>query len=191
MHAFVSSIPDFRVLTHAEQQSLIERNLHGIFCLGSGLVFRDSGMINSPVCITSTLATYGMDTLMLARRLNSRLDFDPIFIKLMLIVLAFSSNCFVVDVNKHMPRDSLRFGTFRLLGSQTIYVELLWKYIVHRYGYYQAAIRFQRLIVLLLDRMKYAVDLYTQNPFHYEFIQETKCSSQASPDDQSLLWGKT
>ena len=117
MHAFVSSIPDFRVLTHAEQQSLIERNLQGVFCLGSGLVFRESRMINSPVHISSTLAAYGMDILMLARRLDSRLDFDPVFVKLMLLVLAFSSNCFFVDVNKHMPHDSLSFGTFRLFGS--------------------------------------------------------------------------
>lgn len=61
-----------------------------------------------------------------------KLEYDSIIIKLMLIILAFSSNCYMVHQHENINNDCLLLGTYRILGSQNMYVEILWKYMIHR-----------------------------------------------------------
>ena len=63
----------------------------------------------------------------------------------MLIILTFSSNLSVLTFPNKLPSDTFLLGTFRLLGSQNVYVELLWQYMLYRYGYNQTVIRFAYL----------------------------------------------
>ncbi|CAF5128158.1 unnamed protein product [Rotaria sp. Silwood1] len=195
MKSFISSSPDFRILTINEQCSLFERNLHGIVALYSAHYFRTTGIIDTPKCLQAFSIVYGSEMMRQAKHINQQLDPDSTVIKLMLIVLAFSSNCFVV-VNKEKPLlDSLLNGTFRLFGSQNVYIELLWKYLIYRYGYYESVIRFSRLIGLILNLVKYSVVLYTNNEFYYQLVNEIlaqiKQSFTMDQDVQKPLWGKT
>ncbi|CAF3498196.1 unnamed protein product [Rotaria sp. Silwood1] len=195
MKSFISSSPDFRILTINEQCSLFERNLHGIVALYSAHYFRTTGIIDTPKCLQAFSIVYGSEMMRQAKHINQQLDPDSTVIILMLIVLAFSSNCFVV-VNKEKPLlDSLLNGTFRLFGSQNVYIELLWKYLIYRYGYYESVIRFSRLIGLILNLVKYSVVLYTNNEFYYQLVNEIlaqiKQSFTMDQDVQKPLWGKT
>jgi hypothetical protein len=61
---------------------------------------------------------------------------DLIFIKLILMKLTFSSNLFTVNEKKNFHEDNLLYGTFRLFGSQNVYVELMWNYMIYRYGFF-------------------------------------------------------
>ncbi|CAF3482076.1 unnamed protein product [Rotaria sp. Silwood1] len=194
MKSFISSSPDFRILTINEQCSLFERNLHGIVALYSAHYFRTTGIIDTPKCLQAFSIVYGSEMMRQAKHINQQLDPDSTVIKLMLIVLAFSSNCFVV-VNKEKPLlDSLLNGTFRLFGSQNVYIELLWKYLIYRYGYYESVIRFSRLIGLVLNLVKYSVVLYTNNEFYYQLVNEIlaqmKQSFTMDQDVQKTTMGK-
>ncbi|CAF1040472.1 unnamed protein product [Rotaria sordida] len=195
MGSFISSSPDFRILTINEQCSLFERNLHGIIALCSALYFRTTRIIDTPKCLEKFTLVYGSEIILQAKCINDQLDSDLTVIKLMLIILAFSSNCFIV-LEKEKPQiDSLLNGTFRLFGSQNVYIELLWKYLIYRYGYYDSVIRFNRLIRVVLSLIKYSASVYTTNEFYYHLVNEVlaqiKQSFATNQNMQKPLWGKT
>jgi len=138
---------------------------------------------------------YGLEFMLQAKCMNKQLDPDSIIIKLMLIVLAFSSNCFTVDIDENTHNDSLLYGTHRLTGSQNVYIDLLWKYMVHQYGYQNAVFRFSRLVQLVLDLMKYSASAYITNTIYHNLvnnvIQKMKHSLIINQNEQVPLWGKT
>jgi hypothetical protein len=61
MRLFISSTPDFQVLSVNEQQSLFERNLHGIPSLCSNIFFRDIHFLDNPECYSSFITIYGLE----------------------------------------------------------------------------------------------------------------------------------
>ncbi|CAF2497112.1 unnamed protein product [Rotaria sp. Silwood2] len=195
MESFISSSPDFRILTTNEQCSLFERNLHGMVALSSALYFHTTGIIDTPKCLETFVIVYGSEMMLQVKHANQQLDPDLTVIKLMLIVLAFSSNCFIVLKKEKPQADSLLNGTFHLFGSQNVYVELLWKYLIYKYDHYNAVIRFSQLIGLVLNLVKYSALLYTNNEFHYHLVNEVLTHiKQSFTKDQNIqkpLWGKT
>ncbi len=124
MRLFISSTPDFQVLSINEQQSLYERNLLGISSLSSNILFRDTDFLENSICYNSFIQFYGWETIKQIKYFIKQLDYDSTLHKLMLLIIVFSSNCLVVNVHKNIRNDSLILGTFRLYGSQNIYVEI-------------------------------------------------------------------
>jgi hypothetical protein len=195
MQSFISSLPDFRILTIYEQQSLFDRNLHGIIALCSVHFFHATGIITNPKCMETFSSVYGLDMMLQAKCIVKKLDSDLTIIELMLIILAFSSNCFIIHRNVKLHSDSSLNGTFRLLGSQNVYVELLWKYMIHQYGYHDTVLRFSRLIEIFLDLMKYSAIIYTSDEIDHHLVnaicKQTKQSLKINQHEQGPLWGRT
>ncbi|CAF4167469.1 unnamed protein product [Adineta steineri] len=194
MQSFISSSPDFRVLTVSEQTSLFERNLPGVVTFYSTLFFRHTGILRIPEYLNAFITIYGSDIMLSLRHTIEQLDPDPTLIKIILIILAFSSNCLIVNTNKTMERDSLLDGTFRLLGSQDVYVELLWKYLISKYGYDESVLRFARLIQIFLCIIKKLAIVYRNNATHRTIFDNiadrTKQTLAINENDRTLLWGK-
>ncbi|CAF0719310.1 unnamed protein product [Adineta steineri] len=195
MQSFISSSPDFRVLTVSEQTSLFERNLPGVVAFYSTLFFRHTGILRIPEYFNAFITIYGSDIMLSLRHTIEQLDPDPTLVKIILIILAFSSNCLIVNTNKTMKRDSLLDGTFRLLGSQNVYVELLWKYLISKYGYDESVLRFARLIQIFLCIIKKLAIVYTNNATHRAIFDNiadrTKQTLAINENDRTLLWGKS
>ncbi|CAF0719274.1 unnamed protein product [Adineta steineri] len=194
MQSFISSSPDFRILTLSEQTSLFERNLHCVIAFYSTLFFRHTGILRIPEYLNAFITIYGSDIMLSLRQAIDELDPDPTLIKIILIILAFSSNCLIVNTNKTMERDSLLDGTFRLLGSQNVYVELLWKYLISKYGYDKSILRFIRLIQIILCVIKNLAIVHTNNATHRTIFDDiadrTKQILANNENDRTLLWGK-
>ena len=195
MESLISSIPDFQILTLNEQRSLLQRNLQGVSGFYSQLVFRETDLLKNPKCFQSYTIAYGSKTIKQLNHLVKRIDPDLTLFKLMLVMITFSSNCSILHVHENMHNDSLIFGTFRLLGSQNVYVELLWKYMIYRYGYFDTILRFHKLVKQILDMMKHSATVYTSNEIHHDlidnFVEKTKekliiCQNEVIP-----LWGNT
>jgi hypothetical protein len=195
MQSFISSSPDFRILTVSEQSSLFRRNLHGIAALHFVSVFHEADIVNNHTCMEIFATIYGLEMMIQVKRISKQLDLDSTIVKLILIVLAFSSNCFIVDTHENIHNDSLLYGTHRLLGSQNVYIELLWKYMIYQYGYGNSVLRFARLIVLFLDLIKYSATAYTTNALHYNVVnnvmKEAKQSLIVREKEIWPLWGKS
>lgn len=192
---FVSSTPDFQVLSLNEQQSLFERNLLGVSSFCSSIFFRDTHFLENSTCCNSFITVYGLEIVEQVKYFIEQLDLDSTLFKLMLLVIAFSSNCMIVGEHENMHNDSFIFGTFRLYGSQNIYLELLWKYMLYQYGYSETVIRFSKLVKCVLSKISQAASIYMSNGIIHDFIDEvtekTKETLIISQNDSRPLWGKT
>jgi hypothetical protein len=193
--SFINSTADFQVLTIAEKTSLYQRNLHGILNLCATFILRLSGMFDSSKNDKILISIYGHDIFQQTRRIAMQFDYDLVITKFMLITLAFSSNCYRIDEKEKIHNDSLLSGTFRLLGSQNVYVEILWKYMIYRYNYYDASLRFARLIKHILDLLQISGNASQDNELHQSFVEEitvlTEQSLTINENEFVPLWGKT
>ena len=192
--SFINSSPDFQILTLDEKSSLYQRNLHGVLHLSATLIYHLAGMFHSSHNDHLLISSYGYEIFIQIKRIASQFDYDLIIMKLYLFILAFSSGCYIVNPLDQRNDDRFLQGTFRLFGSQNVYVETLWKYMIYRYGYYDAALRFARMIKHMLDLLKISEDAQQRNQMHQEFIEEMSVKSEEilNTNDRTLvpLWGK-
>jgi hypothetical protein len=195
LQLFISSTPDFKVLTTSEQWCLLQRNLLGLLSIGGIYLMRESGIFDKPENEMAVLPLYGNEVVQQLKILSIQLDFDPVIIKLTLVALAFSSNCFIKHNRGNIDRDSLLLGTFRLFGSQNVYIELIWKYSIHRYNYDESIQRFSILIKRLLDSIKLSIETYENNQIFQTFIDDIIEQVEQSPmiNEKTIipLWGKS
>lgn len=194
VQSFVTSTADFRVLTTAEQRSLFQRNLHGLFNFAGTLMLRDGGIFENYRNETVIVPLYGYEAVRKARSIIKRLGYDSTLAKAMLAVFAFSTNCFTLDFDKNLHQDALLYGEFRLLGSQNMYVEILWTYMLYRYSYMETALRFAGLVKHMLDLIILSSDIYTENVYHQQLVDDVveraKNTLILSDIDETPLWGK-
>lgn len=193
LQSFVSCTADFRIMTISEQCSLFQRNIHGLLAFYCIYVFRESGVFDNNHTENAVLPLYGYQNVQSTKYLSQRLENDPTLIKLMLATLAFSSNCFTINRNNEI-NDSLLLGTFRLFGSQNVYVELLWKYMLYRYDFLEAVRRFNGLIKSALNTLRLASDINDSNKLHQNFINDVKNQCEhalkLNGSEDIPLWGK-
>lgn len=192
--SFVASAADYKVLTDSEQSSLLKRNLNGLFIFCAEIVCRDLKMLDHAVWKKTLTYTLGPDMIERKRYLNSRLEHDTTLIKLMLIIIAFSSNCYMLDERQTIFNDPLLCGTFRLLGSQNVFVEILWKYMLFRYGHRETVLRFAALIKQTLNLISLVVNMYKSHKLHRDFVDDTiqMATSPVKINEKNSipLWGK-
>ncbi|CAF1558902.1 unnamed protein product [Adineta ricciae] len=192
--SILNSTPDFRILTVNEQCSLIERNFNGITPLYTTAVLRDLDAIHNYLFMKNLTSMFGIGVVQQGVRFYQQLDNDPTIIKLMLIILGFSSNCTIIDSKNGEYNDSLLCGTHRLLGSQNSYTELLWKYMVYNYGYYVSAVRFTRLMTVCLNLIKASANVYMTHRAYQALvngiIDNTKKLLISIQNEPISLWGK-
>jgi len=195
LQSFISSTPDFQVLSLNEQQALLKRNLHGMGPFAATIAFRDTNFLRNSKCYSGFTAFYGSETAMRVEHIINQLDPESTLLKFILLVIFFSSNCFVVDIHENMYNDSFLLGTFRLFGSQNVYVELLWKYMLYRYDYHETVLRFTGLVKCVLDKIKQTSSLYMNNKIHnnliYGVVEQSKESFIINQNEPVSLWGKT
>ena len=166
MRCFIHPVPDFRILVINEQCSLFQRNFQNIASLYTAFVFSRTGVNQNSRVMASFALIYGSEMMVEILRTSTKLDLDVIIIKLMFVILMFSSNCSMVDYHPDFHRDCLLTGTHRLMGSQDVYLTVLWKYMICQYGYEKATSRFSQLIQLSLNLIKCSSMTYV-NQFVY------------------------
>ena len=194
LQSFIRSTPDFQVLSRAEQSSLFRRNMLGLLCIGSMYLMRESGIFDKPENELVIYPLYGNEMTQQAKSICQQLTCDPIVLKLMLVALAFSSNSYTIHDGGYTIHDSLLLGTFRLLGSQNVYVEIMWKYLLENYTYQNAVQGFSTLVKQLLETLKFSIQMYENNSVHQAFIDETieRAGTLPPVSENGVvpLWGK-
>lgn len=191
---FIHSTPDFRIMTNEEQRSLIERNIQGLWSFHSCLTFHQSQLFNQKDHENAILPLYGFVNVQQTKRITQQLDHDITLLKLMLMIFAFSSNLFTVIERMNFPDDGLLLGTFRIFGSQNVYLTIIWQYMIYRYGFSETVKRFAALIKTLLDMIRLASDITDSNTTHRQLagtvIEQTQQTIDTGIHEYSPLWGK-
>ena len=116
--------------------SLLALRKHHLF--DNELLYRSVQMIFLPSSVVST------------RWIMDQLDSDEIFVKLVLAIIAFSTNNSIV----HTQSVSIDLVDMKTMSSvQNMYVELTWQYLLHRYNHHEAVSRFSNIIrcVILMN----------------------------------------
>ena len=190
---FITCIPEFQMLILGEQCSLLERNFNNVINLYSTLIFRQVGVNDNPRLMTSFASIYGSEMMLELVCISNKLDADLTIVKLMFVILTFSSNCSMVEHHPELYHDRLLTGTNSLLCSQDAYLIVLWKYMVCQYGYYKAAISFSQLIQFSLRLIKSSAMTYMNNRTYYqlvnEFRQNTKQFLISKQGEHVRFWG--
>jgi len=194
LQSLINSIADFRIMTSAEQCSLVQRNMQGLLAFYCILVFRESGIFDNSKTENAVMPLYGYQNVQSTKYISIQLEQDSTLVKIMLIVLAFSSNYFMINKEDIGNRDGFLYGTFRLFGSQNVYAEILWKYMMYRYGFWDAVRRFSGMIKIALDALRLTSNIYVSNEVHRNFAEDISEQFEQklvlNVDEHTPLWGK-
>jgi hypothetical protein len=156
---------------------LIERNLSYVGGFNGIIVFRDAGVTFSTAFKNGFPSIYGSTIVDDSITIAHRTDNDVTLIKLLIPILVFSTSFNVItptEFNSYrknslwvkfreifsfdlgelydVSMDSSFFNTKRLFDIQNVYIEIMFKYMIYRFGYNEAALRFAALIKSLLDQ---------------------------------------
>ena len=141
---FIRSNQDFSELPANDRSVVLYGAAENVSCLGASFLLRQSGLIVDSAFCQGLENTFGPTPFSLLMTMISLLDQDPDLVKLTLSLLAFTtSSCTIFDEN--VPY--LRVQDYRaLLRIQNIYAEAIWKYLIYRYTFSQAVMRFTNLV---------------------------------------------
>ncbi|UJR36656.1 hypothetical protein I4U23_029373 [Adineta vaga] len=142
--------PYFHYLTFHSRQSLIYNNIYLTSCLNAVFVSREVDLWNNTDFGLSYNTLLGADYFTQFASVPKRLDNNSVLQKMMLFIMAFSSNYSIVtfDNNENFHNKS---NLIDLNHVQDIFVNLLWKYLIYQYGYMEAVHRYSSLIKSVLD----------------------------------------
>lgn len=192
---FIRSTPDFQVLCINEQQNLLQRNLNTLSSFSATLFLRDTRLLDYEPYFRKLSAIYGIEVVEQVKYSIKYLDSDETISKLMILTMSFSSTCCLFANNQNLSEDNFTKGTYQLFASQNVYVELLWKYMIYRYGHFESIIRYSNFIKYMLDKIKQLTSVNENNKAHDKFVNETitKYKKSLVSDQNQIvpLWGKT
>jgi hypothetical protein len=161
---FIEQISHFNNLSVDDRSALMERNLKTAGGYSGIIICRDAEFCSSLTFKIGFSLVYGSVLMDDAIKTNNRADPDNTLIKLLLPTLVFStgSDLYLSKIssskNVYLESDG-SIDQYRLLSNikyvliiQNFYVEILFKYMIFRYGYEEAALRFAGLIKNCLDQ---------------------------------------
>lgn len=150
--SLIERSPDFTSLPLDARQLFLKHNLYIIGIINGLFLGRELNVFDNTVVHNAIVGMYGPDYMIEMRRNIAKYDPNGSLIKILILILAFSSNCSIVsyDNEEHI---SIISSSIHLVRIQNVYVTMLWKYLVYLYGYSAAAIRFSRLVKNAVDIM--------------------------------------
>ena len=139
---------NYRSLSGEDRSILLRRSVGQTSCLGATFAVHHSGLLSDPYFSQSAEVIFTEDVMATIIPLTRTFDPDITFLKLLLSILAFSTAHSITSMDNptrtfHNPR--------AILQIQDSYVELAWKYMVHKYTYEHAVKRFCHLLRFLFN----------------------------------------
>lgn len=87
------------------------------------------------------------------------LPYDSLIVKLFLIILALNSRISTVRKQDQYSINHFRPFPMEIIRIQNYYIALFWKYVIHRFGYYDAIMYSVRFIQYFLHRQIIEADI--------------------------------
>lgn len=168
---FLERLPYFHQLPNETRRILLRNNLNGTGTFNSMLAASEAKVFDYEYYIGTCEQIYGPECVNEVERFLSRREFNLTLMKIMLVILAFSSNCSIIlpDWNFNLHNSSSPYS-MDLLRTQNIFIVLLWKYLVYQYGFDQAVRRLDNLVKYHLDLLNRINDITNQQ--HFDMIED-------------------
>jgi len=134
---FIKVIPQFILLPSLNKQALLMRNIRPVIMFYSHYQLNlkpVKSLTETPYWISSTECVFSPSTRHLHNEINHLVGhvsfIDPYLIKLILVLLAFSTNNIDDDEITIIPQFDEYYHASILHQIQNLYVELMWKYMM-------------------------------------------------------------
>jgi hypothetical protein len=159
---------------------LLQNNLYGTGGFNSMFAAGEAKIFDYDYYIATCNEIYGADFINEAKSFMARRESNGMLVKMMLVILAFSSNCSIVlpDYTFNLTDSSTTTNSIILIRIQDVFIVLLWKYLVYQYGFIEAVRRLDNLVKCHLDVLNRMNEI--SNKQHVDMIdiiiQKTKQS---------------
>lgn len=135
---------DFLSLPASTRSILIRRTMLAVASLSCCFLANTSQLLSNAAFFQTMALTYGSTSSHYGQLTAERLDRDVIFVKLILSLMIFSTFDYSMDFSKDDQTGFLDVKS--LVHIQDRYVELTWRYLVHRYDEQRAVQCFSNLV---------------------------------------------
>jgi hypothetical protein len=145
----VERTPYFRHLTLDTCRTLLRCNSATFGTINSFFIIREVNALDYPAFLTGCNTIYGHETIESLRKFSRQLEHNGTLVKLMLLILAFSTNssAIVFDCSKDIKSISSSIFIFDI---QNMFITMFWKYLVYQYGFFEAIRWFNSFIKYIL-----------------------------------------
>jgi len=143
---YLRSNLDLCTLSSDDRSAFLRNAADNITCLGTVFSWSWSQLYNSELFIQVFKTFYGYSPFTMIHYILKFIDPDIIVAKLSLSLFAFSNNNSIFS-----PQVTTKStNTLAIFHIQNMYAQVLWKYLLYKYGYYQSIQRFINLNQCLL-----------------------------------------
>ena len=153
---------DFLSLCAHDRSTLLHTSTRSTIILSASFIVRQSRLLDHSEFLQSTNKLLGLTTWNIIRRIINQLDFDLTFLKLILSILAFSTNNYTVYTNANAIN---LVNTKSIIHIHDRYVELAWRYVLNRCDYHQTVICFSKVVRCLLTLNDILVEVQEEKFF--------------------------
>ncbi|UJR09463.1 hypothetical protein I4U23_013701 [Adineta vaga] len=151
---FIERSTYFHNLPSSLRRVIIENNLCGTGAFNSFMTATEANVYDNEDYISICNEIYGVEYVQVSYNIIKRIESNRTLLKLMLIVLAFSSNASLVSFDQSIKlTNRSTIQSIYLIRIQNVFVTMLWKYIVYQYGFVEAVRRFSCLVKSFLDTL--------------------------------------
>lgn len=150
IYKFIERCPLFYTLPPYFRQQLIKRNLNTIGSLNGFFMGREMKIFENEIYSKYIDNIYGNNYSNSIINASQRLEENGTLIKIILLILIFSSNSTVVTIDQD-ENSSFIFNIKLLNYIQNIFITLLWKYLIYHYGFHNAVLKLLSLVKSILD----------------------------------------
>lgn len=155
---FINHCPFFNCLTTDLRNELIRRNINLVGSFNGFYLGKQMKIFENATYSKYLDNVYGLDYTNKILRASQRLESNENLIKILSMILIFSTN-YTYDNNN---RVEFKSDTRILFSKQNIFVTLIWKYLIFQYGFQEAILKLSSLIKSILDlllRINYGLEI--------------------------------
>lgn len=166
---FLERIPYFNESSFDIRRLMIENNLYGTGSFNSSFIVLEAKALDNDFYTKACIEIYGEEFVRKGQRLITRMESNGTLIKIMLVILAFSTNSSLIlpDHISNLSYTSTR-NSLNLIRIQDIFIKILWKYLIYQYGFIEAIRRLDNLIKFYLDLLNQLNEI--NNRQHFDMI---------------------
>ncbi|CAF3103978.1 unnamed protein product [Rotaria sp. Silwood2] len=153
---------DFLSLSRYDRTTLLRTTLEYTTSIGGMFTLRQYKLFDYPPFYKSAEMIFQPSAAIFTKRVIDQLDPDNTFIKLVFAILTFSTiNYTIYRKNVHTNFINIT----QTLLVQDMYTDVTWRYLLYKYGYHQAVIRFSNLLRCLFTVTAAVVEAHESEKF--------------------------
>lgn len=149
---FIEHSSDFRNIPKDTRLVLIQNNLNTTGTLNAFFIANETQVLQDHFLFSTCINAHNENSVIKSQKIITRMEPNGTLLKIMLMVLGFSSNCSITQFKHGLDSTILSSSDLNIIGRiQDKFIVLLWKYLVYQFGSDEAVRRLNRLVKNYLD----------------------------------------